>query len=71
MVLQSTTGVPLRTPASTPSSLRYTPRTCAAAGSMVMTMSLCCAASRGELLICPPSSASSAKTVLFRSNRFS
>ncbi|MNP35926.1 hypothetical protein D3C76_1292790 [compost metagenome] len=71
MVLQSTVGVPGRMPASTPSSLKYTLRTWAAAGSMVITSSLLAAASLGEGLICPPSSASSASTALFRSNRFS
>jgi hypothetical protein len=40
-----------------------------AAGSMVITSSP--AAAAGEALTCPPSSASSASTVLFRSNRFS
>ena len=71
MVLQSTAGTPLPMPASTPSSLSHTLRTWAAAGSMVITNSAPWAASRGELLIVPPSSASSLSTAWFRSNRFS
>ncbi|MNF04209.1 hypothetical protein D3C80_2036720 [compost metagenome] len=38
---------------------------------MVITSSLLAAASLGDGLICPPNSASSASTALFRSNRFS
>src|SRR5471032_3303465 len=71
MVLQSTAGTPLPIPASTPSSPSQTLRTCTAAGSMVITSSAPSAACRAEALMLPPSCASSASTVLFRSTRFS
>ena len=71
MVLQSTAGTPWPIPAKTPSSPSQTLRTWAAAGSMVITSSAPVAASRGEPLMLPPSSASSLSTVWFRSNRFS
>ena len=71
MVLQSTAGTPLPMPASTPSSFSQTLRTWAAAGSMVITSSAPCAASRGEPVTVAPSSANSLNTPGLTSNTFS